>query len=57
LEEVLYVKIDKSRKTTATSLITALGINAAQALKLFDSSNLISNTYQQDGLTGDGETD
>lgn len=57
LEEVLYVKIDKSRKTTATSLITALGIKPAQALELFDSSNLINNTYQQDGLTGDGETD
>lgn len=53
----MYVKIDKSRKTTATSLITALGIKPAQALELFDSSNLINNTYQQDGLTGDGETD
>ncbi|ATG97659.1 DNA-directed RNA polymerase subunit beta [Mesoplasma lactucae] len=55
--EALFVKIDKSRKTTGTSLLTALGMKPQEVLDLFDNSQLIRNTYEQDDLSGDWETD
>ncbi|WP_434341770.1 DNA-directed RNA polymerase subunit beta [Mycoplasma putrefaciens] len=53
----LYVKIDKSRKTTATSLLTALGISADQILEIFDNDPVIKETLQQDITFGDHHAD
>ncbi|AUF83878.1 DNA-directed RNA polymerase subunit beta [Mesoplasma syrphidae] len=52
-----YVKIDKSRKTTATSLLTTLGLKKDAVLDIFDNEELIASTYEQDNLTGDWDTD
>jgi DNA-directed RNA polymerase subunit beta len=48
-----FVKIDKSRKSTATSLLTTLGLKRDEVLDLFDHAPLLSRTYEQDNLTGD----
>lgn len=53
----LYVKIDKSRKTTATSLLTALGINSKQILEIFDNDAVINETLHQDTSFGDQQVD
>ncbi|ATZ16847.1 DNA-directed RNA polymerase subunit beta [Williamsoniiplasma luminosum] len=52
-----YVKIDKSRKLTATSLLTTLGLEKSDVLDLFDNASLLANTYEQDNLTGDWDLD
>ncbi|PPE05852.1 DNA-directed RNA polymerase subunit beta [Williamsoniiplasma lucivorax] len=52
-----YVKIDKSRKSTATSLLTTLGLEKSHVLDLFDDVSLLTNTYEQDNLTGDWDLD
>ncbi|WP_339034223.1 DNA-directed RNA polymerase subunit beta [Spiroplasma endosymbiont of Cantharis rufa] len=54
---VFYVKIDKSRKTTATSLLTAFKMQKEQILDLFDNNEVISSSYDLDTLTGDIEID
>ncbi|ALD65956.1 DNA-directed RNA polymerase subunit beta [Spiroplasma cantharicola] len=54
---VFYVKIDKSRKTTATSLLTAFKMQKEQILDLFDNNEVISSSYELDTLTGDIEID
>jgi DNA-directed RNA polymerase subunit beta len=51
------VKIDKSRKTTATSLLTSFGFRSEEILNLFDNSDLIKNTYEQDDLSGNFTSD
>ncbi|AJM71619.1 DNA-directed RNA polymerase subunit beta [Mycoplasma yeatsii] len=53
----LYVKIDKSRKTTATSLLTALGISSKQILEIFNNDAVINETLQQDTSFGDQQVD
>ncbi|UWD35141.1 DNA-directed RNA polymerase subunit beta [Mycoplasma cottewii] len=53
----LYVKIDKSRKTTATSLLTALGISSKQILEIFDNDAVINETLHQDTSFGDQQVD
>jgi len=55
--DVLNVKIDKSRKTTATSLLTSFGFRPEEILNLFDNSDLIKNTYLQDDLSGNFTSD
>ncbi|AUM62297.1 DNA-directed RNA polymerase subunit beta [Spiroplasma monobiae] len=54
---VFYVKIDKSRKTTATSLLTAFKMQKEEILDLFDNNEVISSSYELDTLTGDIEID
>lgn len=57
LANAFYVKIDKSRKTTATSLLTAFGLAKDNVLELFDNASLLAASYEQDNLTGDFQTD
>jgi len=57
IEEVLNVKIDKSRKTTATSLLTAIGFKPDEISTLFDNSPMIKNSYFQDDLSGNTLSD
>lgn len=52
-----FVKIDKSRKSTSTSLLTTLGLKRDEVLDLFDHAPLLVHTYEQDNLTGDWELD
>lgn len=47
------VKIDKSRKTTATSLLTAFKMEKDEIIELFESSDLITASFDQDQLSGD----
>ncbi|ATZ16682.1 DNA-directed RNA polymerase subunit beta [Entomoplasma freundtii] len=54
---LFYVKIDKSRKCTATSLLTTLGLHKDAILNLFDQAPLLANTYQQDNWTGNWQAD
>jgi DNA-directed RNA polymerase subunit beta len=53
----LFVKIDKSRKTSATSLLTSLGLQSEEVLRIFDDNKVIKTTYEQDALTGDFKVD
>ncbi|WP_026389404.1 DNA-directed RNA polymerase subunit beta [[Acholeplasma] multilocale] len=53
MNTAFFVKIDKSRKTTATSLLTTLGMTPEMVLNIFDNEEVMVNTYEQDGLTGD----
>ncbi|WP_338972388.1 DNA-directed RNA polymerase subunit beta [Spiroplasma endosymbiont of Panorpa germanica] len=53
LANALFVKIDKSRKTTATSLLTSLGMQKDEILSIFDSNSVIETTLEQDNLTGE----
>ncbi|AHB35890.1 DNA-directed RNA polymerase subunit beta [Spiroplasma apis] len=50
---VFYVKIDKSRKTTATSLLTSFKMDKETILELFDNDPVITTSYEQDSLVGD----
>ncbi|WP_338969958.1 DNA-directed RNA polymerase subunit beta [Spiroplasma endosymbiont of Labia minor] len=47
----LYVKIDKSRKATATSLLQSFGMTKENVLNIFDSTPVIKTTYDHDVLT------
>jgi DNA-directed RNA polymerase subunit beta len=53
----LFVKIDKSRKTSATSLLTSLGLKSEDVLRVFENNEVIRTTYEQDTLTGDFKVD
>ncbi|QVK08426.1 DNA-directed RNA polymerase subunit beta [Mycoplasma mycoides] len=53
----LYVKIDKSRKTTATSLLLAFGISKDDILNIFDNDEVLVETLQQDSIIGDFKID
>ncbi|WP_339020973.1 DNA-directed RNA polymerase subunit beta [Spiroplasma endosymbiont of Atherix ibis] len=57
VSNVFYVKIDKSRKTTATSLLTSFKIQKEEILELFDNNEVIESSYELDTLTGDIEID
>ncbi|AUB31108.1 DNA-directed RNA polymerase subunit beta [Spiroplasma floricola] len=57
VSNVFYVKIDKSRKTTATSLLTSFKIQKEEILELFDNNEVIQSSYELDTLTGDIEID
>ncbi|QHX36296.1 DNA-directed RNA polymerase subunit beta [Spiroplasma sp. BIUS-1] len=57
VSNVFYVKIDKSRKTTATSLLTAFKMQKEDILDLFDNNEVIASSYELDTLTGDIEID
>ncbi|AKX33707.1 DNA-directed RNA polymerase subunit beta [Spiroplasma litorale] len=50
---VFYVKIDKSRKTTVSSLLTAFKMEKDEILEIFDNDKIIELSYEQDTLTGD----
>ncbi|KAF5274348.1 hypothetical protein FQR65_LT17019 [Abscondita terminalis] len=54
---IFYVKIDKSRKTTATSLLSSFGMSKDEILNLFENNTLISSSYETDNLIGDPEID
>ncbi|WP_031542461.1 DNA-directed RNA polymerase subunit beta [Mesoplasma photuris] len=53
----LMVRIDKSRKTTATSLLTTLGIKKEEILDIFGNDLILTNSYSQDNLTDNWEFD
>ncbi|AHI53453.1 DNA-directed RNA polymerase subunit beta [Spiroplasma sabaudiense Ar-1343] len=53
MTNALFVKIDKSRKTTATSLLTSLGMQKDEILNIFDNNSVIETTLEQDNLTGE----
>ncbi|AGR41749.1 DNA-directed RNA polymerase subunit beta [Spiroplasma diminutum] len=57
VSNVFYVKIDKSRKTTATSLLTSFKMQKEDILDLFDNNEVIASSYELDTLTGDIEID
>lgn len=57
LANAFYVKIDKSRKTTVTSLLSAFGLQKEEILDVFDNNKVIVNTYEQDNLVGDEKID
>ncbi|QBQ07257.1 DNA-directed RNA polymerase subunit beta [Spiroplasma gladiatoris] len=57
VSNIFYVKIDKSRKTTSTSLLTAFKMESQEVIDLFDNDPIISSSYEQDGLTGDLKID
>ncbi|WP_338985183.1 DNA-directed RNA polymerase subunit beta [Spiroplasma endosymbiont of Diplazon laetatorius] len=57
VSNVFYVKIDKSRKTTATSLLTSFKMQKEEILDLFDNNEVIASSYELDTLTGDIEID
>ncbi|AHI52391.1 DNA-directed RNA polymerase subunit beta [Spiroplasma culicicola] len=57
VSNIFYVKIDKSRKTTATSLLTAFKMDQNMIVDLFDNDEIITSSYELDGLTGDIDTD
>ncbi|QEH61261.1 DNA-directed RNA polymerase subunit beta [Spiroplasma chinense] len=53
VSNIFYVKIDKSRKTTATSLLTSFKMDKDLVLDLFDNDEIIEASYLQDTLSGD----
>ncbi|PPE04722.1 DNA-directed RNA polymerase subunit beta [Entomoplasma ellychniae] len=53
----LFVKIDKSRKTTATSLLKILGLTKETILQIFDKNPSIIETLKHDNDTGDASVD
>gem|GEM_PF-853006 len=57
VSKLFNVKIDKSRKTTVTSLLTAFKMNSKEIIDLFDNSELIISSYIQDQLSGDLDLD
>ncbi|AOG60010.1 DNA-directed RNA polymerase subunit beta [Spiroplasma helicoides] len=57
VSNIFYVKIDKSRKTTATSLLTSLQIDSKDIIDLFDGEEMITSSYEQDQLSGDIKID
>ncbi len=54
-DEILNVKIDKSRKSLVSSLFTALGMSKNEILEIFDDNQIIKNTYENDSLYNDEE--
>lgn len=57
VSKLFNVKIDKSRKTTVTSLLTAFKMDPKEIIDLFDNSELITSSYNQDQLSGDLDLD
>ncbi|AGR40744.1 DNA-directed RNA polymerase subunit beta [Spiroplasma taiwanense] len=57
ISNVFYVKIDKSRKTTATSLLTAFKMQKDEILDLFDNNEVLTSSYEIDTLSGDLDID
>ncbi|ASP27814.1 DNA-directed RNA polymerase subunit beta [Spiroplasma corruscae] len=53
LASAFHVKIDKSRKTSVSSLLTAFKIEKELVLDIFDNDRTIELSYEQDTLTGD----
>lgn len=53
----LFVKIDKSRKTTATSFLKILGLNKEAIVEIFDKNPTIIETLKNDNDTGDASAD
>lgn len=56
-ERIFNVKIDKSRVTTATNLLTSLGMPSEYVLDLFDRDPILVDTYNTDLISGDVTTD
>ncbi|WP_339022825.1 DNA-directed RNA polymerase subunit beta [Spiroplasma endosymbiont of Crioceris asparagi] len=56
-EKIFNVKINKSRKSTATSFLTALGMTKEDVLNIFDKNQILENTYNYDSLTGEKYAD
>ncbi len=55
-QEILNVKVDKSRKTLASSLFTSLGLSKETVLEIFDNDQIIVNTYENDFLYNTNES-
>ncbi|ATQ35777.1 DNA-directed RNA polymerase subunit beta [Mesoplasma entomophilum] len=53
----LFVKIDKSRKTTATSFLKILGLDRDTILNIYDKDKVIVETLKNDNDTGDTYAD
>ncbi len=54
---VIFLKIDKNRKVTLTSFLTALGLTMEAVEEIFDHNEVLKNTYELDELTGDFKID
>lgn len=51
-KHIFQVKIDKSRKTNATVLFTALGLKKDDLLALYNDDQLLFDTYESDYISG-----
>lgn len=51
-EKIFYVKIDKSRKVSVATFMTALGICQEEIMQLFDNNQLLINTYKLEQYSG-----
>ncbi len=49
-KRTLNVKIDKSRKTTITNLLTSLGLSKLEVLEIFDNNEILKETYKIDNF-------
>ena len=50
-KNIMQVKIDKSRKTNATVLFTALGLKKEELLDLYENDQLLVDTYENDNVS------
>ena len=51
ISNLIYVKVDKSKKATLTNLFTVFGISRQDVETLFDKDYLFNNCYRQTGWT------